>query len=262
MTALHAYFNLRTQQAFQRLLDAPTRTPSSAPLGLSSSGGKSWGRPSPLSSAASAAIDVNARDWLGRTALHLAASATDPSAPEYVRMLLAHPNINVNVADTESHWTALHRALYHGNIASAVQLLQRSDIDVSLKDLEGYTAFDLYNSTVEGTKPSLADKQLIADIFTWGANRNATLGVGDGDDRAFPEAILLESAQAYGDSARVEERFAPIHVQQLAMSKLHTGVVTDERRANLRACGFGSGGRCVSTTIAVVTSAHLSAFRR
>lgn len=50
----------------------------------------------------------------------------------------------------------------------SVLLLQRSDTDTYLKDFEGYTAFDLYNSTVEGTKPNLKDA---LDLFTWGANR-------------------------------------------------------------------------------------------
>lgn len=50
----------------------------------------------------------------------------------------------------------------------SVLLLQRSDIDITLKDYEGYTAFDLYNSTVEGTKPGGDDG---LDLFTWGTNR-------------------------------------------------------------------------------------------
>ncbi|PSR72203.1 hypothetical protein PHLCEN_2v11910 [Hermanssonia centrifuga] len=240
MTSLHAYFLLRNQQAFQRVLDAPSRSQSSQ--AISSSGGKSWTRPSPLSSAASV-CDVNARDWLGRTVLHIAASATDASAPEYVRMLLALPGINVNLQDRESHWTALHRALYHGNLASALLLLQRAEIDLSLKDLEGYTAFDLYNSTVEGTKPSANEHKFCADLYTWGANRNAALGLGDGDDRTFPDQVVIEPAQPHSQSALLQERFSPIRVKQIVMSKLHTGVVTTESRANLRMCGFSSGGR-------------------
>ena len=47
--------------------------------------------------------------------------------------------------------------------------LQRSDVDTSLKDFEGYTAFDLYNSTVNDTKPDAND--LRAELFTWGTNR-------------------------------------------------------------------------------------------
>jgi hypothetical protein len=123
MSALHAHFALRNQQAFQRTLDGGgggARTAASAQP--STSGGKSWTRPAPLSSGAalgSGAVDVNARDWLGRTVLHLACASAEPSALEYVRLLLAHPAIGVNLHDQESHWTALHRALYHGNIAAA-----------------------------------------------------------------------------------------------------------------------------------------------
>lgn len=47
-------------------------------------------------------------------------------------------------------------------------LLQRPDIDTTLKDNEGYTAFDLYNSTIEGTKPHPNDQD--AELFMWGAN--------------------------------------------------------------------------------------------
>ena len=93
MTSLHAYFHNRDQAAFQRQLAA-------APL----------------------QIDVNARDWIGRTVLHLACATSSRAATEYVRMLLAHPGIDVNLQDVESHWTALHRALYNGNIAAACVL--------------------------------------------------------------------------------------------------------------------------------------------
>jgi hypothetical protein len=57
------------------------------------------------------------------------------------------------------------KLLYHYRLL----LLQRSDVDTSIKDLEGYTAFDLYNSTVNDTKPDVND--LKGDLFTWGANR-------------------------------------------------------------------------------------------
>ena len=89
MTPLHVYFHNRDQAAFQRQL------------------------------AAALPADVNARDWLGRTVLHLSCSALDPAATEYVRMLLAHPGISANLQDMESHWTPLHRALYSGNLSAA-----------------------------------------------------------------------------------------------------------------------------------------------
>lgn len=115
MTLLHVYFKLRNQQAFQRLLE---RDRSWTTAGLSgvgkSSPGKSW---SPKSLAI--ALEVNALDDLGRTVLHLACSSTDFASSEYTRLLLAHPSININIPDKENHWTALHRALYAGNIEAA-----------------------------------------------------------------------------------------------------------------------------------------------
>ena len=57
MTALHAYFHQRNQQAFQRLLD-PSRGSGGGPS--TSGGGKSWSRPSPLT-----AVDKVARASLG-----------------------------------------------------------------------------------------------------------------------------------------------------------------------------------------------------
>ena len=56
----------------------------------------------------------------------------------------------MNLQDYESGYTALHRALFAGNIRAARDLLMRHDIDISIKDAEGLTAFDLYNGTVEG----------------------------------------------------------------------------------------------------------------
>lgn len=215
-TQLHAYFYLRNQHAFHKLLEA-----SHSSHGQPSSGGRSLNKPSPLSSFNRLeAVDVNARDSLGRTVLHLAASSSDTSAPEYVRMLLAHPSINPNLQDYESHWTALHRALYGGNVASALLLIQRTDVDCNLKDLEGYRAFDLYNSTVQGTKPEASSR---TDLFTWGANRNAALGQGDGDDRAYPDQVVIERAPKAEEHNPLDMRFEPVRVRQVVMSKLHTG---------------------------------------
>ena len=113
MTLLHELFNTRNIQDFQRLLDAnidrrvSTVTPSSP-----SGSAKSWTR-----SAGFICVDVNARDSMGRTALHLASEKLE--SIEYVKALLKHPNIDPNVMDLESHWTALHRALYCANIPAA-----------------------------------------------------------------------------------------------------------------------------------------------
>lgn len=114
MTLLHAHFHLRNLQAFQRLLDSGNDR--GTHTAVSGSAGKSWKGASTLKSAMT--CDVNAFDWLGRTALHLACAV--PDGVEYVRALLKHPSVNVNLPDVESHWTAPHRALYNGNLAAAL----------------------------------------------------------------------------------------------------------------------------------------------
>ncbi|KAF7431199.1 hypothetical protein PC9H_006920 [Pleurotus ostreatus] len=239
MTQLHAYYHLRNQQAFQRLIDASSDSTKASQGALSSSGGRSWSKPSPL--AAAPVCDVNARDWLGMTVLHHVCANTDHSDLPYLRALLAHPAINVNICDLESHWTPLHRALYNGNLTAALFLLRRQDIDVHVKDFEGYTAFDVYNSTVEYTKPLFDAPR--AELYTWGTNRNATLGQGDSNDRASPDQAVIHPKDAVSVELPLETRFAPIHVRQIGMSRLHTVIVTAESKGNLRLCGFGSGGR-------------------
>ena len=135
MSVLHAYFTLRKQREFQRALEQSKGSGQSQSqsagqhqhqLSTSGGGSRSWTqRHSPLTGYTSSSpgsvtvIDVNVRDAFGRTVLHAACSSVDTASLEFVRLLLAHPAINPNAQDQESHWTPLHRALYVGNIAAA-----------------------------------------------------------------------------------------------------------------------------------------------
>ena len=120
MNTLHGLFAQRDQQAFQRQLERARNAASGSNSGSGKGGGRSWTKSSPVQPKSYPSdFDVNARDWLGRSVLHLACSSGEASAPEYVRLLLAHPGINVNAQDLESQWTPLHSALYHGNIITA-----------------------------------------------------------------------------------------------------------------------------------------------
>ncbi|KAH8103635.1 hypothetical protein DFH11DRAFT_1734775 [Phellopilus nigrolimitatus] len=208
---LYAHFALRNQQAFQRLLGNSRAAPT---LALSSSGGgRSWNKPSPLSGAT-------------------------PTCDE-------------------GRWYPLHRALYMGTwplgvyfdpspvvskysqaVKHRVLLLQKGDSDTSLKDYEGYTAFDLYNSTVERTKPEASGP---VNMFAWGTNRNAALGLDDGADRAYPEQVFIppQTEHPAPHTQPLSKRFQPIRVLDVSMAKLHTAAVTAEPYANLRLCGFG-----------------------
>ena len=60
-------------------------------------------------------------DSMGRAVLHLA--CTEPDRLPFVTTLLSHPLIDLSVPDLESGWTALHRALYHGNISAAREIV-------------------------------------------------------------------------------------------------------------------------------------------
>ncbi|KAJ5923208.1 hypothetical protein N7454_008453 [Penicillium verhagenii] len=99
------------------------------------------------------------------------------------------------------------------------------------------------------------------EVFTLGSNKNLNLGLGDQDDRQFPERVTLkrpehllsrfyrEHQEEMGlDPVLTDElpsliRDKPMKIQNTAMSKLHTAIITDDPEANLFICGFGPGGR-------------------
>ncbi|KAF2744150.1 hypothetical protein M011DRAFT_371943, partial [Sporormia fimetaria CBS 119925] len=179
---------------------------------------------------------------------------------------------------------------------------------VKIKDREGYGPLDLYSLTIkdrtlhEEQSPSLdvesddeaqgdsgdrddeGHRQTITshvvlggdEVFTFGSNKNVTLGFGDEDDRQFPERIslrrpdhLLQRFYREHREARNRARFlagaasqdvgneqpkaiadlpvlvrnTPLVIQDVQMSKLHTAVLTTDPVANLHICGHGPGGR-------------------
>ncbi|KAJ5650693.1 uncharacterized protein N7484_004416 [Penicillium longicatenatum] len=99
------------------------------------------------------------------------------------------------------------------------------------------------------------------EVFTFGSNKNLNLGLGDQDDRQFPERITLKRPEhllnrfyhEYQEELGLEPvltdelptliRNKPMKIQNTVMSKLHTAIITDDPEANLFICGFGPGGR-------------------
>ncbi|KAK0548125.1 hypothetical protein OC845_003748 [Tilletia horrida] len=189
--------------------------------------------------------EVNRRDEFGRTALHLVCASTDGIAIDFLHALLAHPGLNVNLQDFESGYTALHRALYAGNLPLVLTLLRKGDTDLRIKDLEGLTPFDLYNATISGTNQKWDPEVGGSELFTWGVNRNFTLGLGDGDDRALPKAVTLNKVYDSYALANLEPgmRYNRLRIKDVAMSKMHTVVLTMERSSNVWICGFGGNSR-------------------
>ncbi|KAI5299736.1 hypothetical protein KEM55_001816, partial [Ascosphaera atra] len=111
------------------------------------------------------------------------------------------------------------------------------------------------------------------EVFTFGSNKNFSLGLGDHDDRQFPERASVvrpdellhrfyrehqqRKLHQRGTAAHHEEiedatsvqdipmvvRSRPIHYQDVVMSKLHTAILTSDPTSNLYMTGFGPGGR-------------------
>ncbi|GAA5985736.1 hypothetical protein JCM5350_007474 [Sporobolomyces pararoseus] len=209
--------------------------------------------------------EVNRRDYLGRTVLHLAVVEKESWALDWVEILLKVPGLQVNLPDLESGWTALHRALYSGNIIAAKMLLARDDIDTRAKDSEGLSPFDVFNSTVDGTNPSDHFSAVShpnpgrLELYSWGSNRNYVLGFPSDSERQFPERVQLKREDLRRDEDGMA-KFEPCRVKDVSMARLHTGIVTDEKRGNVKLCGFGTGGRLGPTTQTQFTFAPIKDF--
>ena len=102
-------------------------------------------------------------------------------------------------------------------------------------------------------------------MFVFGSNKNLSLGVGDEDDRQYPERIQLRRPehlvhmfhQQYLDNHGLATnetlpswedipnliRSTPLIIRDMVMSKLHSAILTSDPVSNLYICGVGRGGR-------------------
>ncbi|KAK6354990.1 hypothetical protein TWF696_004116 [Orbilia brochopaga] len=207
----------------------------------------------------------------GVTILHHAATA---NKFEFVEAFLRHPQVDLFLQDFESGWTSLHRALYFGNIGIAKQILSRDDAGtglVKIKDREGSSPFELFESTIKVDKaeppealleteddwgdeetdreqPGLEAGEFRGDFlgheaFVWGSNKNLSLGFSDGDDRQFPERIPIPNPDATTELRDAVVALAPVYVKDIQMAKFHTAIITTASFNNLYICGHGTGGR-------------------
>jgi inhibitor of Bruton tyrosine kinase len=157
--------------------------------------------------------------------------------------------------------------VYNATIARrALQRRGDGDSDEDSQDSESEDA-----ETAEGAH---LDSVLDGDeVFAWGSSKNYNLGFGDQDDRQYPEKITLkrpdhllfrfyreylESIQGtdeamYKKLSKANPKSVaelpslisnrPIVVQDVALSKLHSAILTSDPECNLFMCGFGPGGR-------------------
>ncbi|KAI6083226.1 hypothetical protein F4821DRAFT_245205 [Hypoxylon rubiginosum] len=166
---------------------------------------------------------------------------------------------------------------------------------IKTKDHEGNSPFDVYNATIAlrtlkvsedyaGSEEDGSDSDdgsagedarhhgkssaLGEEVFTFGSNNNLTLGLGDEDDRQFPERIYLKRPdqliQHFYDQY-LEEKKRQLNledsmsrdlsevpaliqnrrlmIQDVVLSKLHSAILTTDPMSNLYICGIGRGGR-------------------
>jgi inhibitor of Bruton tyrosine kinase len=208
--------------------------------------------------------DINKRDALGRTVLHLAASK---GSLDFVRALLENPTTDVNLLDPESGWcvaspdprliirSALHRALYHGRIACAQYIIAvRGRDTIKVKDHESNSPFDVLNSTLTGTNPPPLDGEYGgSDLYTFGSNKNNNLGFGDGDDRSHPERVQVIRPPRKDENPI--SAFRPSRIRDVQIARMHTAILTTDDKDNLYVCGFnGSTGRYLRAFCIIIDS--------
>ena len=147
--------------------------------------------------------DVNERDDFGRTALHICATF---DCLETTRELLKLSNIQVDLPDYESSWTALHRALYFKNFKIALTLIKagaklgdefcgewksacvgakRRDVNRSIRNIsrwtpnidhEGHTPLDLLSCSLKSLLKIAKQKMSSTSVLTFGKT-DITLGI-------------------------------------------------------------------------------------
>ncbi|XP_078617531.1 inhibitor of Bruton tyrosine kinase-like [Branchiostoma floridae x Branchiostoma japonicum] len=161
-------------------------------------------------------------DEHGRTALHVAASCGKWRVVEW---LLGLRRVEVGRKDWESGWTALHRAVFYGQVASALPLI-RASASLQAQDKEDLTPLDLIMRDL----PAYVELRTTdpADAYSWGTNTNFTLGHGSQQSRQHPEPV--------------EHLFKEgVSVAQVVMCKFHTVFLSHSGR--VYTCGHGRGGR-------------------
>ncbi|KAI9810122.1 MAG: hypothetical protein M1826_003754 [Phylliscum demangeonii] len=124
-------------------------------------------------------LDVNLQDRNGLTVLHHAASSSAPNAAGFAIALVDHPLVDLYLQDAENGWTALHRALYFGNITVARAIMHRDMLDavghgrtslaihpgsiIRVKDIDGNVPLDLLYETIRecipGQKKPIAGRE-------------------------------------------------------------------------------------------------------
>ncbi|GFR87447.1 inhibitor of Bruton tyrosine kinase-like, partial [Elysia marginata] len=167
-------------------------------------------------------VSLRLADLHGRTALHLASSC---GHYDILQWLLEEGHGDQGVKDAESGHTALHRALFYGQLACARLLLQFNS-DMHVRDMEALSPLDI----VMLDKPAsitYGEKEP-NEVYTWGENYNSTLGHTSPHKRISPEVV--DHFKKMG-----------ISIKQVVLCKYHTVFLS--LSGQVYTCGHGQGGR-------------------
>ena len=160
--------------------------------------------------------DINWRDAHGVTLLHHIASSVNGSASEFAIALLQLPLLDLYIQDEESGWTALHRALYFGNVTIARALMNRDVQDsigystaatangagglIKIKDREGNSPFDVYGASIASRIIGHGFGVPLLDGNTDEAENDMAQGVtGDANDDEGSTTVIAPRTRIDGD---------------------------------------------------------------
>ena len=164
----------------------------------------------PASSTNLSRADLNWKDGSGNTLLHYVASSTKTTAHRFALALCQVPLVDLYVQDEESGWTALHRALYFGNVTIARILMDRDLRDatghghagglIKIKDHEGNSPFDVYGASIASRSIRRdTTMPLLSGSSDDDENENAQGTSGDHEDENHGARAVVPRIKVDGD---------------------------------------------------------------
>ncbi|KAI9926766.1 hypothetical protein ASPWEDRAFT_120199 [Aspergillus wentii DTO 134E9] len=234
-------------------------------------------------------LDIYAQDWeSGWTALHRALYAGNATIAQALMTRDARDATDFSILGTTNHPSGGLIKIKDREGYSPFDVYMATIMSRDIKRISSTTGLDPTaeneDSDAASSAPSYGEDgeemymsrgalkpriNLCGDeVFTFGSNKNLNLGLGDQDDRQFPERVTLKRPEHLlkrffreFQEQQMEEsgldhdelnhsadlpvliKNKPIKFQNVVMSKLHTAILTDDPESNLFLCGFGPGGR-------------------
>ncbi|XP_054155026.1 inhibitor of Bruton tyrosine kinase-like [Oppia nitens] len=162
-------------------------------------------------------------DKFGRTALHAAASC---GCLRFCEWLVDKCGADLDGKDYESGWTALHRALYYGQIGCA-KLLVDYGASLTLTDRDHYSPLELL--MLDRAPWIEYTRREPCDCYVWGANDNFNLGVDSSkQSRSLPDMVTAFKRDG-------------VYIRDAVLRKFHSLFLTNDGK--VYSCGHGHGGR-------------------